>query len=242
MPRRCRPQAQPARGAAPHAHPTIPRPTSAAALVLAALPLPALAQGCEPGMRPFAHAAGETCIPEEPRRIVATRHDSLATPLIELGAPLVGVGVEFDAATGEAFIRGATDILGVNVGEASGPASIGDANNPDLEALAALAPDLILVTEWQTELTDRLEQIAPTVVVPRAGPYLDHLALVADAAGVSGSYPLVSARSLGRTHLCLPVPGGQRPRPADGGARLRPASVTPPETPDAANRDRGHDR
>ena len=165
--------------------------TRLAAVALPAFALlatPAIALDCPGGQRPFAHQAGEDCIPESPQRIVAVRHDSLATPLIELGAPLVGVGVEIDASTGEAFIRGATDILGVNVGEASRLASVGDANEPDLEAIAALAPDLILITDWQAELKGRLDLIAPTVVVPRWLPYLDHLAFVADAAGVSGTY------------------------------------------------------
>jgi iron complex transport system substrate-binding protein len=162
------------------------RPTFAAIALVAATP--ALALDCPEGERAFAHAAGEACIPENPQRIVATRHDSIVTPLIELGAPLVGVGVAFDSATGEAFIRGATDILGVNVGPESGLTSIGNANEPDLEIIAGLAPDLILILEWQADLKDRLDLIAPTVVVPDGLTYLDHLALVADAAGVSGTY------------------------------------------------------
>lgn len=160
-------------------------------LVAAGLSLvtaPVFAMECEEGMRAFTHLPGETCIPEDPRRIVATRHDSLATPLIELGAPLVGVGVDYDASTGEAFIRRATDILGVNVGEESGLASIGNANAPDLEAIAALNPDLILITAWQVELYDQMQAIAPTLVIPSSLPYLEHLAMVADAAGVSGTY------------------------------------------------------
>ncbi len=149
---------------------------------------PVFALECEEGMRAFSHLQGDACIPEAPQRIVATRHDSLATPLIELGAPLVGVGVQYDASTGEAFIRGATDILGVNVGEESGLASIGSANEPDLEAIAALNPDLILITAWQAELYDQMQAIAPTLIIPDGLPYLDHLAMVADAAGVSGTY------------------------------------------------------
>lgn len=152
------------------------------------LAAPVFALECEEGMRSFSHLRGDVCIPEAPERIVATRHDSLATPLIELGAPLVGVGVDYDASTGEAFIRGATDILGVNVGEESGLASIGNANAPDLEAIAALDPDLILITAWQEELYDQMQAIAPTLIIPSRLPYLEHLAMVADAAGVSGSY------------------------------------------------------
>ncbi len=160
------------------------RPALALLLVAAT---PAIALDCPEGQRAFVHSPGETCIPEEPQRIVAVTHDSIATPLIELGAPLVGVGVEFDA-TGKAFIRGATDILGVTVGEASGLASVGDANAPDLEAIAALAPDLILIHGWQEDLLPQLQRIAPTVIVPCSLPFLDHLALVADAAGLGGAY------------------------------------------------------
>ncbi len=77
-------------------------------LVAAGLSLvtaPVFALECEEGMRAFIHLPGETSIPEDPRRIVATRQDNLATPLIELGGPLVDVGVDYDANTGEAIIR-----------------------------------------------------------------------------------------------------------------------------------------
>jgi iron complex transport system substrate-binding protein len=157
------------------------------ALALTLVPGAALALDCEPGLRSFTHAAGEICIPEAPQRIVAGRHDSIATPLIDIGAPVVGTNTAVDGRTGEPFIRGATHILGTNVGEGSGIADIG-AGDIDLEAVAALSPDLILLPAWESALHDQMSQVAPTVVVPDNLPFLDHLAFLADAAGRQDVY------------------------------------------------------
>jgi iron complex transport system substrate-binding protein len=168
-----------------------------AAFAVMLVPLPVLALDCEPGLRPFTHAAGETCIPEAPQRIVAGRHDSIATPLIDIGAPVVGTNTAIDGRTGQPFIRGATHILGVNVGEASGIADIGS-GDIDVEAVAALAPDLILLSAWESGLLDQMSRIAPTVVMPDNLPFLDHLAFVADAAGRADAYADRLERHRGR--------------------------------------------
>lgn len=164
------------------------RSSSAFALVLVALGGPVLAQDCAEGLRAFEHGAGTACLPQQPSRIVAVRGDSIATPLLDIGAPVVGSATLKDAETGEDFIRGATDILGIRPGEASGILSIGGDNEPDLEAIAALSPDLIMLPGWQSDLHASLSAIAPTVVVPENLPFLEHLAFVADAAGMAEVY------------------------------------------------------
>jgi iron complex transport system substrate-binding protein len=149
---------------------------------------PALGLECAEGQRAFVHATGETCIPADPQRIVAVRHDAVATPLLDLGAPVVGVGTDTDLRTGEPFIRGAGTILGARIGPEWGLTDVGSANQPDLEAIAALEPDLIILTSYQTDVLEQASTIAPTVVVPDGLPMLDHIALLAEAAGVTGTY------------------------------------------------------
>lgn len=164
--------------------------TRHAALVLlvglAANPTAALALDCEAGLRPFAHATGETCIPENPERIVAARGDSIATPLLDIGAPVIGAGFSFDQ--GETYLRGATDIFGAEFVDGYGMASIGDTNQFDLETVASLEPDLIILPNWQADLAAQTSAVAPTIVMPANLQFLDHLALLADAAGMSGVY------------------------------------------------------
>jgi iron complex transport system substrate-binding protein len=126
----------------------------ALAAALAALALPAAAQDCAEGMRAFEHALGTTCIPESPQRIVAPRGDSIATPLIEMGAALVGTGFR-QMDDGTVFIRGATDILGADAVAAAGLSDVGNPNQPDLEKIAQLEPDLIIIQHW---LADGYEQ------------------------------------------------------------------------------------
>jgi iron complex transport system substrate-binding protein len=145
-----------------------------------------LALDCEPGFRAFSHLGGETCIPEHPQRIVAVRSDSIATPLLDIGAPVIGAGFRSD--NDVAYMRGATDIFGAEFVAAAGVQSIGDPNTPDMEAIAALEPDLILLPGWQADLAEKASVIAPTVVINDNLPFLDHLAMLADVVGMSGAY------------------------------------------------------
>ncbi|WIJ24949.1 ABC transporter substrate-binding protein [Devosia sp. RR2S18] len=153
----------------------------------AALSASALALDCAEGQRPIIHAAGETCIPEQPERIVAPRGDSIATPLIDLGAPLVGAGFQ-SGEDGQVFLRGASDIFGASFVDELGLATVGNPNEPDIEAIAALEPDLIILTDYQQSIFDQAARIAPTIVVEGNLPFLEHLAFLADAAGMQGEY------------------------------------------------------
>ncbi|HEV7346517.1 MAG TPA: ABC transporter substrate-binding protein [Devosia sp.] len=158
----------------------------AAAVLASLLTSPAFALDCDAGFRPFTHAAGETCIPEKPERIVATRGDSIATPLLDIGAPLVGAGFRTD--NDETYLRGGADIFGMAFVVDAGVQSIGSPNEPDMEAIAALEPDLIILPGWQADLVEKASSIAPTVMIHDNLPFLDHLAILADAAGMSGVY------------------------------------------------------
>jgi iron complex transport system substrate-binding protein len=157
----------------------------AAAAIAALSATPALALDCEAGFRAFTHLGGETCIPDQPQRIVATRGDSIVTPLLDIGAPLVGAGFRTDNEI--TYVRGAADIFGMDVVTAAGLAQVGE-SEPDMEAIAGLEPDLIILPAWQVELAEKASAIAPTVVMPDNLPFLEHLAMLADATGLMGVY------------------------------------------------------
>ena len=147
----------------------------------------ALAQECATGLRAFDHALGTTCIPQTPQRIVAVRSDSLATPLLDIGAPLVGTGFSI-MEDGSTYVRGASDIFGQAFVDAAGLTAVGDPNQPDFEIVTGLEPDLILLTAHQQDFYQQMALIAPTIVIPGNQPFLEHLAMIADAAGMNGVY------------------------------------------------------
>ncbi|MGR3491224.1 MAG: hypothetical protein ACU0DW_04130 [Shimia sp.] len=104
-----------------------------AALAALIFSTPAVAQDCAEGQRAFEHAMGETCIPAQPQRIVAPRHNSEATPLIDIGAPLVATGMETRREDGTRFIRGGGDIFSPAFIDSLGIVDLGDPNNIDME-------------------------------------------------------------------------------------------------------------
>lgn len=126
------------------------------------LSTPALALECADGMHVFAHAAGETCIPEDPQKIAALDDLRLTLPLIELGAPLVASHGRISRVDGSQYIRGAGILTGVNF-DNSDIAFLG--TDPfDFEALAATSPDLIITLSSRDIEYEQLSQIAPTVM------------------------------------------------------------------------------
>lgn len=126
---------------------------------IAVLSLPALAQET----RSFTDDAGRTVeIPAEPLRIVSLHDLSLTIPLIELGVMPIGSHGR-TTAEGVPFIRSSDVLTGVDF-DNSDIAFVG--NLPaDVEAVAALEPDLILTTPWQTATVEQLAAIAPVVVL-----------------------------------------------------------------------------
>ncbi len=134
----------------------------AAALFVATLSLPALAQDT----RTFTDDAGRAVeIPTHPLRIVSLHDVSLTLPLLELGVTPVGSHGR-TTAEGEPFIRSSAVLTGVDFTNST-IEFVG--NLPaDVEAVAALEPDLILTTPWQTAPVDQLATIAPTIVLDTA--------------------------------------------------------------------------
>ncbi|MEO0378143.1 MAG: iron-siderophore ABC transporter substrate-binding protein [Cyanobacteria bacterium P01_A01_bin.17] len=120
-------------------------------------------------MRIVDHALGETRVPVNPQRIVVLT-GSLDT-VLALGVKPVG----------------SVEILQENhlENEVKGVESIGSPRSPNLEAIVALNPDLILGTDWDKGIYETLSQIAPTVIaeVDSSGEWKELLYTYADALG-----------------------------------------------------------
>jgi len=131
-----------------------------AGLVGLLVSLPAFAQET----RSFVDDAGRTVeIPADPQRIASLHDLSITIPLIELGVyPVASQGRTTE--TGEGFIRSSKVLTGVDF-DNSDIEFLGNAP-VDMEALAALEPDLIIVNpNWNYGSLEQVEIIAPTVVL-----------------------------------------------------------------------------
>jgi iron complex transport system substrate-binding protein len=130
-----------------------------AALAFAALSVvPAWAQGT---LTLTDGTGTEVAIPADPQRIVALHDTSLTVALLELGIVPVGSHGR-TAEDGVPFIRSGELVTGYDFSN-SEIAFVG--NLPaDVEAVAALEPDLILTTTWQTAGVEQLRAITPTYV------------------------------------------------------------------------------
>lgn len=127
---------------------------------LAALAVPALAQET----RSFTDDAGRVVdIPTHPQRIVSLHDLSLTIPLIELGVMPIGSQGR-TTAEGAPFIRSSAVLTGVDFNNSE---IVFVGTSPvDVEAIAALEPDLILVNpNWNYGSLEQVATVAPTVVL-----------------------------------------------------------------------------
>ena len=152
----------------------------------AALGIAALLAGCgddaasssdeETGSRAVAHAMGTTDVPAEPDRVVVLDSSfldaALALDVVPVGATEASAGAGMPAYLADRV----PDIEVVGLTE-----------EPNVEAVAALRPDLILGAKVRHEaLYDELSGIAPTVFTESSGTnWKDGLAVTADALGVT---------------------------------------------------------
>jgi len=125
--------------------------------------------------RTVTHDKGSTEIKAKPQRIVAL-DNSLVEAVVLLDRPLVG---------GIASYRNQKtfpDYLGDAVKDTK---DIGPLDNPNLELVASLRPDLIVSATVRHEaLYDKLSAIAPTVFVKTTGPtWKDNITLLGKALG-----------------------------------------------------------
>lgn len=125
--------------------------------------------------RTVEHAMGSTEIPERPERVVVLDTGELDS-VLSLGVTPVGA---VTTAVSDGFLSYLAD-------DAADVEVVGTISEPDLEAIAAAEPDLILSNSTRhAEIYGQLSQIAPTVFADRVGAvWKDNLRLDAEALGL----------------------------------------------------------
>jgi iron complex transport system substrate-binding protein len=101
------------------------------------------------------HVMGETCIPANPQRVVVLWIPTLAN-LLALGIKPIGI-TSYPAASGIQIPIYLQD-------KVAGVEWVGDQNQPNLEKILRLQPDLILGIIINRKIYPQLSQIAPTVL------------------------------------------------------------------------------
>ncbi|MEU7932748.1 ABC transporter substrate-binding protein [Micromonospora echinofusca] len=110
--------------------------------------------------REITHAMGTTKVPTEPRRVVVLDTDKIDTALT-LGVTPVGAATAGEARSWPTYF-GEEKLAGIK--------EVGVLTEPDLEAINALKPDLILGSKFRQEkFYDELAAIAPTVFTEKVG-------------------------------------------------------------------------
>ncbi|MFC5830171.1 ABC transporter substrate-binding protein [Nonomuraea insulae] len=157
----------------------------AGVVLLAGLAACGSAETSEPpraGAAPFRtvkHAMGETVIPAQPKRVVAL-DQSFVDAVLTLETPVVGY------TTYRSIDTKLPDYLGAvaqQYGKEATP--VGTLEQPSLEKVMALKPDLIVSAKVRHEaLYDKLSKIAPTVFSETTGAiWKDNLRLMGQALG-----------------------------------------------------------
>lgn len=100
---------------------------------------------------------GKTCIPTKPQRIIALDSSVIPDSLLALG--IKPIGITFVNQIKQKMFHGLStdDIAGIEL--------IGTNEQPSLEKLLLLQPDLILATERSERMYGQLSGIAPTVII-----------------------------------------------------------------------------
>ena len=110
---------------------------------------------CGEGFWHLSHDLGETCIPDDAETIVSLDW-SLTEHVLALGVQPLGV----------ADIAGYKNWVDIPTALADDVADVGTRQEPNLEQIAELAPDLIVASSSRvTENYDELSAIAPTIVI-----------------------------------------------------------------------------
>jgi iron complex transport system substrate-binding protein len=120
------------------------------------------------------HAMGETAVPVGPQRVVVLDSGELDA-VLALGVKPVGSFTLFEG----------SDFLSYLHDQMEGVQPVGTIGQPNLEAIAALQPDLILSNKTRHEdIYDQLSAIAPTVFAEAVGlPWQENFLLYAQALG-----------------------------------------------------------
>ncbi|WP_036327520.1 iron-siderophore ABC transporter substrate-binding protein [Microbacterium sp. B19] len=154
-----------------------------------------VARDLEPGMgsseadgvfpRTVTHFSGTTDIPAAPQRIAVVSTGQLDAVLTLGHVPVAATRAENSGLVPQ-YLR---DAFAADAAQLDAMADIGSRTEPDLEAIAQAAPDLILINSTRgTEVYDALSAIAPTVVTKGNGVnWKSDFLLIADALGQEGA-------------------------------------------------------
>jgi iron complex transport system substrate-binding protein len=112
--------------------------------------------------RTVTHALGTSEVPTKPQR-VATLSEVVAGHLASTGLLVVAAGDDVPEWLAPYRNRFDPDL------DLSSITTVGSTEEPNLETLAAVQPDLIVIETFSETLYDELSQIAPTVAVEREG-------------------------------------------------------------------------
>jgi iron complex transport system substrate-binding protein len=119
--------------------------------------VPAIQQsGTTSKCRVIQHERGETCVPLNPQRIVVSDSNAALDPIVALGIKPVGF-TSIDLQRPEV-------VRGLSLDDLQGAVNVGFADQPSLEKVLMLKPDLILASK--TDPYPLLSEIAPTVFIP----------------------------------------------------------------------------
>jgi iron complex transport system substrate-binding protein len=132
-----------------------------------------LASGCHPSSyqnvtnltqpgkdcRIVQHVAGETCVPKNPERVATIFHVTLGNALSLGTKPIASSVIDMDNPF-PAYLQ--NKVEGIKL--------LGSQNEPNLERMLMLKPDLILVWQNIQAIYPLLSQISPTAIVPWNGP------------------------------------------------------------------------
>ena len=129
-----------------------------------------------PGSRSIDHAMGTTEVPAEPQRVVVLDSSFLDAALALEVTPIGATEAEVGAGMPDYLADQVTDIE-----------VVGLTDGPNVEAIAALRPDLILGAKVRHEaLYDQLSDIAPTVFTESSGTnWKEGFAVTAEALGAA---------------------------------------------------------
>ncbi|NJK49256.1 hypothetical protein HC931_14720 [Candidatus Gracilibacteria bacterium] len=103
------------------------------------------------------HSLGKTCVPVEPKRVVALHPRFILDPLLSLGIPPAGTTAD--------DWRGKRYWGGLSPDEVKGIEVIGQSYQPSLEKLLMVKPDLILGLTGDRQYYPQLSAIAPTILL-----------------------------------------------------------------------------
>ena len=133
--------------------------------------------------RTFENQFGRVQVPVAPRCVVSLHDFSLTAQLLELGITPCG-------STGRKKLFSDVTLRGVQERfDVSAIRYVGSHQAPDIEAIAALKPDLIVGLSYQADLKEKLAGIAPVVLLPvREGDIKTYASQLADLVGKQSRY------------------------------------------------------